>query len=104
MGESESAAARGEIRSVLSDPRELPRAASGTVRVLFGLIQLMYLIFYAFTLARLAEVEAIVSVAGAAAHWIWVGSYCYCGRRNSIPALPARGRGIQLSGTNRKVP
>jgi cholera toxin transcriptional activator len=73
VGESESAAARGEIRSVLSDPRELPRAASGTVRVLFGLIQLMYLIFYAFTLARLAEVEAIVSVAGAAAHWIWVG-------------------------------
>ncbi len=69
----ENVATRGDVRSLLSDPRELPRAARGTVRALFGLIQLMYLVFYVLALARLAEVEAIVSVAGAAAHWIWVG-------------------------------
>jgi cholera toxin transcriptional activator len=46
--------------SILSDSHELPFASKTSVRILFSLIQLMYLIFYVFSLARLSQVEVIL--------------------------------------------
>jgi cholera toxin transcriptional activator len=46
--------------TILSDPSELPTAPSDTVRLLFSLIQAMYLSFYVVSLARLPKVEAIL--------------------------------------------
>jgi cholera toxin transcriptional activator len=45
----------------LSDAHELPSASRATVRILFALIQVMYLIFYAVSLARLSHVEALLA-------------------------------------------
>ena len=56
-GEILDSAARS---SILSDSHELPFASKTAVRILFSLIQLMYLIFYVFSLARLSQVEAIL--------------------------------------------
>jgi DNA-binding winged helix-turn-helix (wHTH) protein len=50
--------------SVLSDAGDLPTASSGIVRVLFSLIQVMYLSFYIISLARLAAVKAILTESG----------------------------------------
>jgi cholera toxin transcriptional activator len=47
--------------SILSDSHELPFASKASVRILFSLIQLMYLIFYVLSLARLPQVEAILA-------------------------------------------
>lgn len=47
--------------SILSDSQELPFASKTSVRILFSLIQLMYLIFYVFSLARLPQVEATLA-------------------------------------------
>jgi DNA-binding winged helix-turn-helix (wHTH) protein len=47
--------------SMLSDARDLPAVSTGIVRILFSLIQLMYLSFYIVSLARLPEVETILS-------------------------------------------
>ena len=53
------------VRSwALSDARELPIVPSGIVRVLFSLIQLMYLSFYIVSLARLSRVETILADSG----------------------------------------
>ncbi len=53
------------VRSwALSDARELPIVSSAIVRVLFSLIQLMYLSFYIVSLARLSKVETIVADSG----------------------------------------
>ena len=46
---------------VLSDPRELPFVSRRIVRILFSLIQLMYLVFYTISLMRLSRVEAILT-------------------------------------------
>jgi cholera toxin transcriptional activator len=56
-GEILDSAARS---SILSDSHELPSASKTAVRILFSLIQLMYLIFYVLSLARLSQVEAIL--------------------------------------------
>ena len=50
--------------SMLSDAADLPAVSTGVVRVLFSLIQLMYLAFYIVSLARLPEVEAILAEPG----------------------------------------
>lgn len=50
--------------SVLSDAHDLPAVSTGIVRILFSLIQLMYLSFYVVSLARLPEVEAILTESG----------------------------------------
>src|ERR1700732_3005105 len=50
--------------SILSDPQDLPPVSSGVVRVLFSLIQLMYLIFYIVSMAQLSKVEAILTESG----------------------------------------
>ncbi|MFZ0211616.1 MAG: winged helix-turn-helix domain-containing protein [Candidatus Acidiferrales bacterium] len=56
--------------SVLSDPRDLPVVSSGIVRTLFSLIQLIYLVFYVVSLARLSKVDAILSEARDPVHLI----------------------------------
>ncbi len=52
------------IESLLSDSRDLPPASKATVRILFLLIQLMYLSFYVLSLARLAAVETVLAASG----------------------------------------
>jgi cholera toxin transcriptional activator len=47
--------------SILSDSHELPFASKTSVRILFSLIQLMYLVFYVFSLARLSQIDAILA-------------------------------------------
>jgi cholera toxin transcriptional activator len=47
--------------SILSDPQDLPPVSSRIVRVLFSLIQVMYLTFYIVSLAQLSNVEAILT-------------------------------------------
>jgi cholera toxin transcriptional activator len=50
-----------EDESVLSDARDLPVVSKRVVRILFSLIQLMYLSFYIISLAHVREVEAILA-------------------------------------------
>lgn len=47
--------------SILSDPRDLPAVRKESVRILFSLIQLMYLIFYIIFLVRLSFAEAVLN-------------------------------------------
>lgn len=54
---------------VLSDPQELPSVSSGIVRILFSLIQVMYLVFYVASLWRLPKVETIVAEFGNPTIW-----------------------------------
>jgi len=56
--------AQAVLESMLSSPRELPSVSSGVVRILFSLIQLMYLGFYIVSLARLSAVEALLTRSG----------------------------------------
>ena len=53
--------------TLLSDADDLPAASTRVVRVLFSLIQVMYLILYIVSLARLPEVEVILAESGRAA-------------------------------------
>jgi cholera toxin transcriptional activator len=54
--------AAAEMRSsILSDPRDLPVVRKESVRILFSLIQLMYLIFYIIFLVRLSFAEAVLN-------------------------------------------
>src|ERR1700688_3339503 len=54
--------ADAEMRSsILSDPRDLPAVRKESVRILFSLIQLMYLIFYIIFLVRLSFAEAVLN-------------------------------------------
>jgi cholera toxin transcriptional activator len=47
--------------SILSDHRDLPVVRKESVRILFSLIQLMYLIFYIIFLVRLSFAEAVLN-------------------------------------------
>jgi cholera toxin transcriptional activator len=47
--------------ALLSDASELPSVSRKLVRILFSLIQLMYLIFYTVSLMRLSQVETILT-------------------------------------------
>jgi cholera toxin transcriptional activator len=47
--------------SILSDGDDLPPVGNEAVRILFSLIQVMYLVFYVAALARLSRVEFILS-------------------------------------------
>ena len=54
--------AGAEMRSsILSDPRDLPAVRKESVRILFSLIQLMYLTFYIIFLVRLSFAEAVLN-------------------------------------------
>jgi cholera toxin transcriptional activator len=57
---------------ILSDARELPAAPQATVRVLFSLIQIMYLFFYVVSLARLHRLDALLSSALQHSTWLFV--------------------------------
>jgi cholera toxin transcriptional activator len=50
--------------SILSDDEDLPVIRNEIVRILFSLIQLMYVIFYIVSLARLSKVETILNASG----------------------------------------
>ena len=58
--------------AVLSDPEELPPASSRVVRILFSLIQVMYLSFYVIALANLRQWESWVSQEVPHAKWLFV--------------------------------
>ena len=47
--------------SFLSEARELPAVSNGVVRLLFALVQVMYLSFYIASLARISKVETILA-------------------------------------------
>lgn len=58
--------------TVLSDARDLPPVSSATARTFFLLIQLIYLTFYVIALARLREVDALLTRSGDPARLILV--------------------------------
>jgi cholera toxin transcriptional activator len=63
----------GELRSVvLSDPEDLPPASRRVVRILFSLIQVMYLSFYVIALANLRQWQPWLSREVPYAKWIFV--------------------------------
>ncbi|HXR40716.1 MAG TPA: winged helix-turn-helix domain-containing protein [Terracidiphilus sp.] len=64
---SQSSASRS---SLLTHPDELPIASRGTVRLLFGLIQVMYLSFYLISLAKLGSIERVVQPMVSRPYWI----------------------------------
>ena len=56
--------------SILTHPEELPNVPHGYVRVLFLLIQVMYLCFYVAALARISSVEDLLHQAFGRASWV----------------------------------
>lgn len=50
----------GKRRRLLASPEDLPRASRPVVRTLFLLLQVMYLAFYAVSLARLGIVQDVI--------------------------------------------
>jgi cholera toxin transcriptional activator len=67
---SQSSSVSGFAQSLLTQPDETPAAPHLVVRSLLLLLQVMYLCFYVISLARLKNVEHVVS--GAVAHYFWV--------------------------------
>ena len=59
----DDAAHRSKAR-FLSDPADLPAAPPERVRILFGLIQVMYLTFYIVSLAKVPALETLLAEAG----------------------------------------
>lgn len=55
------AGTREDRVSFLSEARELPAVSNGVVRLLFALVQVMYLSFYIASLARISKVETILA-------------------------------------------
>lgn len=60
------------ITSMLSDARDLPAVSTGIVRLLFSLIQLLYLSLYIVSLARISEVQKFLAESGKPTSWILV--------------------------------
>jgi DNA-binding winged helix-turn-helix (wHTH) protein len=71
-GAPADAASQPASASILSSAHELPAVSSGVVRILFALIQSLYLGFYVVSLARLSEVQTIVAQSGSPARPILV--------------------------------
>jgi DNA-binding winged helix-turn-helix (wHTH) protein len=67
-----TSAAREMRTSILSDQRDLPVVRKESVRILFSLIQLMYLIFYIIFLVRLSFAEAVLNDWGRYAFTVFV--------------------------------
>ncbi len=57
---------------LLSDPQELPSIPPGRARLLFSLLQLMYLSFYVLALANLSEVNTALAGAFSSPAWVFV--------------------------------
>jgi DNA-binding winged helix-turn-helix (wHTH) protein len=55
---------------LLTPPEDLPGVSRGLVRVLFALIQAMYLSFYVVSLAKLESIEGAVERTVSHPHWI----------------------------------
>jgi hypothetical protein len=64
--------ASGSSSSLLTHPDELPAVPHGYVRVLFLLIQIMYLSFYIAALARLSAIQQLLDRHLGGADWITV--------------------------------
>jgi hypothetical protein len=65
--------ATAEMRSsILSDSKDLPVVRKESVRILFLLIQLMYLIFYIIFLVRLSFAEAVLNDWGRYAYGVFL--------------------------------
>jgi len=60
----------GRIAGVLTKPEDVPAVPRRYVRVLFLLIQIMYLCFYLAALARLRIIEDLLE--SAFTHWTWI--------------------------------
>jgi DNA-binding winged helix-turn-helix (wHTH) protein len=56
--------------SLLTHPDELPSVSRGIVRMLFALIQVMYLCFYLISLAKLGVIERVVQPMVLRSYWI----------------------------------
>jgi DNA-binding winged helix-turn-helix (wHTH) protein len=63
-------ALNGRVAAVLTRPEDVPAVPRRYVRVLFLLIQIMYLCFYIAALARLGAIEDLLE--GAFTHWTWI--------------------------------
>lgn len=63
-------ALNGRVAAVLTKPEEVPPVPRRYVRILFLLIQIMYLAFYIAALAHLGAVEDLLE--NSFAHWTWI--------------------------------
>jgi cholera toxin transcriptional activator len=63
-------ALNGSVAAVLTRPEDVPAVPRRYVRVLFLLIQIMYLCFYIAALARLRAIEDLLE--NAFTHWTWI--------------------------------
>jgi cholera toxin transcriptional activator len=72
IAEVQTAPARGSSSSLLTHPDEVPAVPHGYVRVLFLLIQVMYLSFYIVALARLFAIQQLLDRYLGGADWITV--------------------------------
>jgi cholera toxin transcriptional activator len=69
---AEKSSGSGLGSSLLSDPRELPPVARGLVRLLFSLIQVMYLCFYVASLASLHRLDTTLEQMLQYPKWLFV--------------------------------
>ena len=60
----------GRVASVLTQAEDVPAVPRRTARILFLLLQLMYLCFYIAALARLGRIEDLLE--SGLAHWTWI--------------------------------
>jgi cholera toxin transcriptional activator len=70
--EPSASVSTGKRNFVLSDAQDLPVASRGVVRLLFSLIQVMYLCFYILSLANLHRVEPLLSQVVEHPMWLFV--------------------------------
>jgi cholera toxin transcriptional activator len=63
-------ALNGRVAAVLTKPEEVPPVPRRYVRILFLLIQIMYLCFYIAALARLGRIQDLLE--DALTHWTWI--------------------------------
>ena len=70
-GETSATPVSEKRNFALSDAHDLPEAPRGVVRILFSLIQVMYLTFYVISLARLRWVELLFSQAVQHPKWLF---------------------------------
>jgi DNA-binding winged helix-turn-helix (wHTH) protein len=60
----------GRVAALLTRPEDVPAVPRRYVRVLFLLIQIMYLSFYIVALARLGAIEDLLQAAFS--YWVWI--------------------------------
>ena len=70
IGNSARRALNGRVAAVLTRPEEVPAVPRRYVRILFLLLQVMYLCFYIAALARLGHIQDLLE--DALTHWTWI--------------------------------